>query len=130
MGLLSNSDQRRVLACQEPFSEEPEELEGLVRRPRQAQHRLTASELDELVARYLAGRSTRQLAREFEVHRFTVVNHLERLGIPRRGNVRKLSNADVTLAARLHRDGASLASLGKRFGVDRETVARGMRRTD
>jgi len=52
------------------------------------------------------------LAREFGVHRRTVAEHLDRLGIGRRVNLPKLAPADVVQAASQYRSGDSLAAVG------------------
>lgn len=92
--------------------------------PRQRQVRLTAAQVDELVAAYGAGSSVRELVEQFGVHRTTVLDHLKRRGVPRRPNVRKLTDEQVQEAAEFYRAGNSLVTTGKRFGVDAATVAR------
>jgi hypothetical protein len=77
-----------------------------------------------LVAAYRAGRSLRDLAAEFGVHRRTVAALLESRGVPRRVNLRKLTADDVTDASHRYRAGDSLATIGDVCGVDAETVRR------
>ena len=49
------------------------------------QRRLSEAEIDELIYCHGAGTSIAALARCFEVHRTTVIVHLERAGLARRG---------------------------------------------
>jgi len=64
---------------------------GAARRPtKPVQRRLTPSEVAAIAAEYHHGRSLDELAREFGIHRRTVADHLERLGIDRRVNFPKL----------------------------------------
>ena len=88
------------------------------------QRRLTILEIDRLVVGYLKGRSVRELAREFGIHRTCVSAHLERRGIPRRANVRKLCDNQVAQAAGVYRAGAALAEVAQLFGVHTETLRR------
>jgi hypothetical protein len=71
------------------------------------QRRLTDTGTDDLVARYEAGSTVDALAREFGIHRTTVMAHLERRGIPRR-SPRKLTDSLVTEEAQRYRGGNSL----------------------
>jgi transposase len=106
----------------------PHQLNGTRPRLKQAQHRLKAEQVRELVAAYVAGASVHQLTKQFQVHRSTVVAHLERHGIPRRASTRKLSDDDVPQAAKLYEQGWSLVRLGEHYSVDDETVRRALQR--
>ena len=90
--------------------------------PGQQQVRLTPVRVDDLVSRYRAGASTRDLAAVFGVHRTTVVSHLERCGVPRRAHVRKLSDQQIRDASGEYLAGDSLKTLGERYGVDAATI--------
>jgi hypothetical protein len=62
---------------------------------RQEQRRLAADQIDEVVARYVDGASIDALAREYGINRTTVISHLERNGVERRRNPRKMTDAMV-----------------------------------
>ena len=64
----------------------------------------------------------------FNIHRTTVLAHLERNGVPRRRSGPKLSNEDVHEAAILYRDGLSLKAIGRRFLVAPDTIGKALRR--
>jgi len=103
--------------------------DGAARRPtKPVQRRLTPSELEAVAAAYQHGGSLDQLAREFGVHRRTVADHLERLGIARRVNLPKLAPADIEQAVSKYQAGDSLATVGKVLNVDASTVQRALKR--
>jgi hypothetical protein len=95
---------------------------------RRTARRLTADEVDALVAVYRSGASVPQLVKQFGVNRTTVLAHLERRGIPRRPCVAKLTEDEIAAAARDYGDGKSLAKLGAAFGVNAETIRRALLR--
>jgi len=102
---------------------------GAPRRPKQpVRRRLTPSEVAAVAAEYQHGRSLDDLAREFGVHRRTVADHLERLGIARRVNLPKLTPTDIERAVSLYQAGDSLATVGKTLNVDASTVQRALKR--
>ena len=75
----------------------------------------------------------RQLAIEFGLHRRTVRAILDRHGVERRQRV--LTTSQIDEAVRLYQQGASLADVGPRFGVEDSTIrkhliARGISRRD
>ena len=92
-------------------------------RPRQKQHRLTPEEHADLLLMYTEGASVLALAKRYNVHRTTVMAHLERERIPRRPCTRRLSEEDVQQAARHYAAGESLVTVGRRYGVTARTVA-------
>ena len=53
-------------------------------RPRQKQRRLNETEVRELVEAYVAGATIAGLAKQWNIHRTTVMDHLDRAGIKRR----------------------------------------------
>ena len=59
--------------------------------PRTVQRRLWESEVESIAVDYQAGRSIRSIAEDTGIQHHTVAAHLERLGINRRRNPRKLS---------------------------------------
>jgi len=94
----------------------------MLRRSQRRAQRLTAEELAELVAGYLAGAQAKELARRFQVHRHTVADVLERSGLQPRQ--RGLGSAQLARACQLYRDRWSLARLGEELGVTANTVRR------
>lgn len=93
------------------------------------QRRLSQAEIEQLVDQYRAGASIEMLARRYEVHRTTVMAHLERAGIARRRVVRKLTGQSVAVATAQYETGASLADVASAFGVHDRTLAREFHRT-
>ncbi|MBM3676013.1 MAG: hypothetical protein FJW88_13935 [Actinobacteria bacterium] len=59
------------------------------------QRRLSTSEIDALMALYREGASIDALARRYQVHRTTVIHHLDEAGIARRRVVRKMTDGSV-----------------------------------
>jgi len=102
------------------------EQKGRLSNP--VQRRLSEAEIDELIYLYAAGTSIAALARCFEVHRTTVIGHLERAGVARRRVVRKMTDGSVALAASRYEQAKSLAFVADEFGVDARTLAREFRR--
>jgi DNA-binding transcriptional regulator LsrR (DeoR family) len=82
----------------------------------------------DLVAGYQAGRTVRQLAARFQIHRATVSEHLERHGVARRVCKPQLVGPDVATAHLLYESGRSLAQVGEQYGVHRETVRRAFKK--
>jgi DNA-binding CsgD family transcriptional regulator len=93
----------------------------------QVQRRLDEHQILELVRRYVAGESVRELAGGFGIHRTTVLEHLAKRDVERRPNRRKLTDAQVAEAARIYKGGGSLEDLGQQFGVSAETVRKELR---
>ena len=85
---------------------------------------LSETAVDQLVARYQAGASVRELVEEFGVHRVTVLQHLEKRGIPRRANSRKMTDEQAQEAKAMWEIGISYRELGRKFGVSADTVKR------
>jgi DNA-binding transcriptional ArsR family regulator len=98
------------------------------RARRQVQHRLPPAEIDALVEAHQAGAPARQLAEQFKISRSTVLEHLERQGVPRRPNVRKLTDQQVEQAGTDYHGGKSLAIVAARYEVAERTLAREFRR--
>ena len=90
------------------------------RAPKQVQHRLSSVEVAQLAEAYARGASPSELSARFQVHRTTVVAHLERQGMPTR--IRGLDPAQIEEAIRLYGEGWSLTQLGVHLSVDRKTV--------
>src|SRR5665213_1920064 len=103
--------------------------DGAARGPaKPLQRRLTPSEIEAATAAYQHGRSLDDLAREFGVHRRTVADHLERLGVARRVNLPKLTPTDIERAVSQYQAGDSLATVGRILNVDASTVQRALKR--
>lgn len=96
----------------------------VVHRPRQQQRRLAADQIDTLVARYIHGESIDALARGYGINRTTVISHLERNGVERRRNPRKMTDARVRAAGERYATGISLAIVAAEFGVCERTLRR------
>lgn len=94
------------------------------------QRRLSAGEIEELIQRYREGASIDGLALQHDVHRTTVIHHLDRAGIARRRVVRKMTDESVARAAARYDQGASLALVASEFGVHERTLAREFRRAE
>ena len=92
------------------------------------QRRLSQAEIEQLIHLYGEGASVDVLARRYEVHRTTVIHHLDQAGITRRRVVRKMTDESVALAAARYEQGASLAVVVSEFGVHQRTLARELRR--
>jgi hypothetical protein len=90
-----------------------------VRGPRQVHTSLVAADIDRLIQRYLAGTPINDLANEFAIHRTTVMQHVQRSGVPRRQHV--LADR-VDEARHLYEQGWSLAQIGQHFDVHASTV--------
>lgn len=98
--------------------------------PRRASplHRLSPEQVAELVTAREAGAQINELAKRFNVHRATVIAHLERAGVPgRRWPGRTLTDAEIHVAARLYADRQSLVAVAERFGVDKRYLSRAFR---
>jgi hypothetical protein len=135
MGRLSNPDKDflqvsdkgvRDSGCRRDV--DAETVKWLASCDRQAQIRLSPHDIERLIAGYAEGSSVLQLAARFNIHRTTVLAHLERNGVPRRRSGPKLSAEDVNEAAVLYRDGPSLKVIGVRFLVAPDTIGKALRR--
>jgi transposase-like protein len=92
------------------------------------QRPLSDAESTDLIRRYRAGASIDGLARELDVHRSTLINHLDRAGVPRRRVPRKMTNESVARAAARYQEGVSLAVVSNEFGAHARALARELRR--
>lgn len=96
---------------------------SVVRSPAmQKQTRLSESQAKKLIADYQKGSSVTELAKQYKIHRTTVMDHMKRAGVPGRPQLRKMTHEQVREAVRLRADGVSLAELGRKYGVDPGTV--------
>jgi hypothetical protein len=92
------------------------------------QRRLSTSDVADISASYLTGRSIDDLGRCYGVNRTTIIKHLDQEGVPRRRVVRKMTDALVAEAAVLYRDGYSLATVADTFNIDTRTLGREFRK--
>lgn len=90
------------------------------------QRRLIDTEIDDLVARYQNGSTIDVLAREFDLHRTTVMDHLDRRGVLRR-TPRKLTDEMVNLATRRYMRGDTIDNIAGHLHVSATTLARELR---
>ena len=92
------------------------------------QRRLPATDIDALIRVYRDGSSIDALARRYEIHRTTVIHHLDQAGVAGRRVSRKMTDESVAAAAARYEQGASLAAVANEFGVHHRTLARELRR--
>jgi AraC-like DNA-binding protein len=121
--LLSNLVHETVHLWDQPVPATPPDLKPPV-RALQRQVRLSDKRIADLIAKHEAGRTVRQLAVEFDINRETVLEHLKRANVPRRPNVRKLTDQQVARAAELYATNLSLVKVAAHFGVNPATIRR------
>jgi transposase-like protein len=90
--------------------------------PLQRQIRLGPEARAQLATDYLSGAPVAELCARFQVHRTTVLAVLAAADAVRPPYVRKLTDADVDVAARLYLAGSSLATVARQFEVDPSTI--------
>ena len=112
-------------SASEPSKDGALEERGRLSNP--VQRRLSETEIEQLIHRYRAGASIDELARRYEIHRTTVIHHLDQADIARRRVVRKMTDESVAQAASRYEEGASLAVVANEFGVHQRTLARELR---
>lgn len=88
------------------------------------QRRLSSGAVDELVAQYACGATITELVRSFDIHRTTVMSHLDDRKVPRRSAVRKMTDELVASAALRYGESQSLATVAAEFEVHARTLAR------
>lgn len=76
------------------------------------------------MTRYLAIRSIRAVANEFQVSRTTVARILTEHGIDAS---RRMTETQITVAVTLYEQGLSSAVIGKRLGFDNHTILKELR---
>lgn len=113
-----------------PDGASPEQAPSPARIPRTPPRRarpLKPAQVDELVVGYDAGKTTRELAAEFDINRMTVSAHLRRVGVP----VRRLGLGAEQKAgvADLYEAGWSSERLAERFDVSADTIVRALRQS-
>ncbi|MBV9832017.1 MAG: helix-turn-helix domain-containing protein [Marmoricola sp.] len=109
---------------------------GDAETPVQERARSTRAELqqarqaltDEFVRRYEVGETVKALAAEFGLHHRTVKARLMEAGVDIRIRERKLTDRQITNAAKLYESGWSTAKIGKKYNVSHNTIRRHLRR--
>jgi hypothetical protein len=86
--------------------------------------RISAELIVELAEAYRQGATVPELARRYNINRTTVLDHLERQGVQRRPNVRKMTDDLVRQAIVLYNEGWSYDRLGEHLGISAETIRR------
>lgn len=92
----------------------------------QPNRKLTAAEVDELVAAYLAGVDLKALGERFGMHRQTVRAHLRRRGVELRSDFPALAEAQIDRAVELYAEGLSAAKVAKQLNAAEGTVRRAL----
>lgn len=87
---------------------------------------LSEAQVEDLVATYRAGATVQGLARQFAVHRTTVMAVLDRQQVQRRVQGRVLSGEEIERACQLYHDGLNLRAVGAELGADYRVVRRGL----
>ncbi len=95
------------------------------RELRQVQRRLTADEVQQLVARYQAGATVYELAEEFKCNRTTVSKKLKDAGITLRRT--PPTKEQINEMVRLYESGLSMERTGERVGFTAHTVLKYLR---
>ena len=114
-----------VVAPQELlFRSRSREKQPTVRAPRRRARQLRAHEAELVVTRYLAVRNIRTVATEFQVSRTTVARILTKHGVDAS---RRMTDAQITVAAGLYEQGLSSAAVGQRLGFDNHTILKALR---
>jgi hypothetical protein len=87
--------------------------------------RLAAETIAELVQAYRDGVPTPELRQRYELSQGSVIKILHRHGVQMRSH--GMTDGDLPAAAELYCRGATLAQLGKRFGVSPNAVRRALK---
>lgn len=104
-----------------PPLEDQAVTEWITRPNRQKQVRLTADQVDELIAAYRAGASWLDLSAQFGIGQTTVWAHLRRREEPKRDR-RTALGAEVGRLAASYNTGSSIDTLASVFGMSRAKV--------
>lgn len=94
-----------------------------IRQLRQQQKRLTECEKVEIVAKYKAGISTYDLAKEYGCHRYTISKHLKDAGIEVSNRVARKESL-VGLILQLYSEWNKPSEIGKALGISADSVRR------
>jgi hypothetical protein len=85
-------------------------------------------QVEDLVSRFKAGESVRDLATSFGIGRTTVQAHLDRGGVVRQTLGAKLVGPALTMAVEMYSSDMSLKEVGAALCVDAKTVSRALRK--
>lgn len=110
---------RRLLDLGATWSKDVREDVAYVPTPYRTAHQLSSADVDKLVCAWKAGTGVIKLAAQFGIHRHTVLRQLQARGID---TTQKLTPEELAEAARLYREGWSLARLAERYGISDCTV--------
>ena len=97
---------------------------AVLRTPKRVFRRLEPAKVVELIRAYDEGVPVNDLAAQFNLHRSTVLEHLNRAAPKRRYPA--MDQAQVEEAAQLYQAGKSLRDVGIHFGVHASTVSRNL----
>ncbi len=124
---LSRSDLKNLqilgdLLRRLPFGENPADLPGVAVASTPRQHLLTPEEEAEVVALYKAGRTAKEVADQFGIHRLTVSRAVRRAG----GRVGRepLTAREIERAKVLYENGLPIAAVAKELSLPRESIRR------
>ncbi len=106
------------------FRSRSREKQPTGRAPRRRARQLRADEAELVITRYLAVRNIRTVATEFQVSRTTVARILTKHGVDAS---RRMTDAQITVAAGLYEQGLSSAAVGQRLGFDNHTILKALR---
>lgn len=104
-----------------PTARSPEQ-EGQLSNP--VKRRLSSVEVDELVTQRASGVTINELARNFHIHRTTVMSHLDDRNVQRRPILHKMTDEQVATAAHRYGEGQSLAAVATELAVVRKLITR------
>jgi len=89
---------------------------------RQEQRWLKKSEVETLIADYKSGLSTYHLSGKWGLNRHSVSKILARHGVEQRTYGASLTEAELTEAEALRRDGWSMNALARKYGISPQTL--------
>jgi len=81
---------------------------------------LTEAQMQDLVANYLCGATTMELAAQYDIHYTTVSKYLKQRGVAIR--LKSLGEKDRALAIELYKSGLSTARVAERIGCAPNTI--------
>jgi hypothetical protein len=99
---------------------------AIPRTPKEIHRRLQPLQVDEVVRRYLAGATLKELGKQYQLNRTTISELLEQRGVQRR--YRSLSVDQVAEAIKLYKSGLSLVRVGEVLQVNSGTVWQALKR--
>jgi len=85
--------------------------------------------ITQVIEQYRDGDSIGRLSHRYEIHRTTVMHHLNQSDVARRTVARKMNDETVALASAQYEQGVSLTVAASTFDVHARTLARELRRS-